>query len=94
MAAYLLQADQLSPHYRQALASCYFRYARERLLVNYREYQQLVEDAIAVDPSFRVESHRRLKQWVQRLLGFRLTEQLAAWAILFRANSLEPNKMS
>jgi glycosyltransferase involved in cell wall biosynthesis len=85
----LLELGKLLPQYREAIASCYFQYAKERLVVDYSRYVQLLDKTFAICPEFRVSSQRSVKRWMQNMIGVYPAEKLAAWIWLFSVRPLQ-----
>jgi glycosyltransferase involved in cell wall biosynthesis len=83
----LIKLGKLRPQYREAIASCYFQYARERLGVDYSRYVQLLDKTFAICPEFRVSSQRSVKRWMQKVMGVYSAEKLAAWIWLCSVRS-------
>ncbi|HIK03280.1 MAG TPA: glycosyltransferase [Trichormus sp. M33_DOE_039] len=78
----LLQKNQLSPVYRQALATSYFELAREALFFDYAQYLMFLEATLVMFPEFRTNSKRKLYRVLQNMIGFRQAERIAC-GILF-----------
>ncbi|MGH1392433.1 MAG: glycosyltransferase family 2 protein [Trichormus sp.] len=78
----LLQRNQLSRTYRQALAKSYFELAREALFLDYAQYLMFLEKALVMFPDFKANSQRAFYRLLQDILGFRQTERIAC-CILF-----------
>ncbi|AFY47978.1 glycosyl transferase [Nostoc sp. PCC 7524] len=78
----LLERNQLSQAYRQALATSYFELAREALFLEYTQYIMFLEEALVMFPDFKANSKRKFYRLVQDILGFRQTERVAC-SILF-----------
>ncbi|MGM3307852.1 glycosyltransferase family 2 protein [Anabaena sp. WFMT] len=80
----LLQKNQLSMIYRQALAKSYFELAREALLFDYEQYLMFLEEAFVMFPEFKANSKRKFYRLVQNIVGFRQTERIACGILFFK----------
>lgn len=80
----LLQRNQLSRTYRQALAKSYFELAREALFLDYAQYLMFLEKALVMFPDFKANSQRTFYRLLQDILGFRQTERIACCILFFK----------
>jgi glycosyltransferase involved in cell wall biosynthesis len=78
----LLNKHQLSPTYRQALATSYFELAREALFFDYSQYLMFLEATLVMFPDFKANSKRTFYRLLQDIFGFRQAERIAC-SILF-----------
>lgn len=74
----LSQQNRLSSQYRFALAKSYFDLARESLPIDYKEYKNFIQKALAIFPAFQTNSKRPIYNFVQYCLGFRQTEGMVS----------------
>jgi glycosyltransferase involved in cell wall biosynthesis len=76
--AALKSSQRFSKEYRQNLATFYFVLARAYFDLDRNKYQEIIETLIDLDPAFRPKESK-LYNLTQRLLGFRMAEELASW---------------
>lgn len=74
----LSKSNNLSKKYRYALARGYFDLARQVLPLNYHQYLQFIEKLLALYPEFEAKTKRKSYNFVQKILGFRVTERLTS----------------
>ena len=74
----LRATGRLDSIYQQALATSYFRLARNYYELDRGEYQRLLTKTLALWPDFR-SGHSRLYNTVSRLFGFALADRLASY---------------
>ncbi len=75
--AALKSSQRLSKEYRRNLARFYFRLARAHFDLDRDKYQEIMDELLALDTEFR-PNESTFYNVTQRLLGFRIAEQLAS----------------
>lgn len=76
--AQLSATGRLTPAYRHAIATSYFKLSRHVLHEDSRLHRQLLDRAISVAPDFKSLKEPALYKTIQRAIGFRRTERLVA----------------
>lgn len=80
----LIAKNRLTPAYRQAIATSYFKLSRHAFRLDTKLHAQLLQKALAVVPDFKSVNEPSLYKMVQNVIGFRRTEHLVGMYRLLR----------
>ncbi|MDJ0693925.1 glycosyltransferase [Mastigocoleus sp. MO_188.B34] len=80
----LLKSHNLCDLYRDAIALCYFKLARESLFCDYSSYLKFLEEALAIKPNFKRKSKQFTYNLFQNICGFRQIELITSYILFFK----------